>query len=105
MTKIRWLQFLVSLLALGKIPFANFCICGTQCRCHAEGKIGHSRNPCNRSYKMGIVSMRENEQNSMVAVSFDFTSLRKNTFRQFLYMWYPMSLSCSGKNRTFQESL
>src|SRR5438105_11804920 len=103
MTKIRWLQFLVSLLALGKIPFANFCIFGTQCRCHAEGKIGHSRNPCNRSYIVTILAMSENDQNSMVAVPGEFTRLRKNTFRQFLYMWYPMSLPCRGNNLTFKE--
>src|SRR5256885_744105 len=105
MTKIRWLRLEESLLGKEKISLSNFYIYDTQCRCHAEGKIGHSRNPCNRSYIVTILAMYENDQNSMVAVPGEFTRLRKNTFRQFLYMWYPMSLSCRGKNRTFQESL
>src|SRR2546429_9028678 len=105
MTKISWLQFLVTLLVFGKLPISNFHICGTQCRCHAVGKIGHSRNPCNRSYIVTILAMSENDQNSMVAVDGKFTRFRKNTYLRFLCMSYKMSLSCSGKNRTFQESL
>src|SRR5438105_4628126 len=86
-TKISCLQFLVSLLDVGKIPFANFCICGTQCRCHSVRKIGHSRNTLNLSYILTILAMSENDQNSMVAVPGEFTRRRKNAYFQFSYMW------------------
>ena len=87
MTKISWLQFQVTLLVFGKLPISNFHICGTQCRCHAVEKIGHSRNPCNRSYIVTILAMSENDQNSMVAVPGEFARRRKNAYFQFSYMW------------------
>src|SRR2546423_9665400 len=83
MTKIAWLQFLVTLLALGKIPISDFRICGGQCCCHAVAKIGDSRNACTRSYIVTIFAMSENAQISLLQLLVTLLALGKIPFANY----------------------
>src|SRR2546423_1743055 len=106
MTKISWLKFPLTLLAVGKIPISNFCISCSTCKCHSLVKPGEAGSTPSRSYISKIMAVSENDQNFVVEVPTVFTRLKKNTYLQFLHIFSTMYLPYPGKTgRSWEYSI